>query len=73
MNYKCINDFEIPVYDEDETPTENYGTVGKDSVWKPASRGGELPVRLLLVCGSSDFDYIDISVETLKTNFQCVY
>lgn len=69
--YKCIKAFELPKYDENNSPTDNYGKVEEGSVWEYAhDYVSEADARLYLVNGNSDFDFIDIIHERLEEYFQ---
>ena len=55
QKYKCIKEFYLPKYDENECPD---GYVG------------ESDIRLYLENGDDDFGYIDITYKTLEEYFE---
>lgn len=71
QKYKCIKEFELPIYDEDECPTDNYNTIHKGSVYEYTDGYvGESDIRMYLENGDDDFHYIDITFDTLKECFE---
>ena len=71
QKYKCIKEFELPIYDENECPTDNYNTIHKGSVYEYTDGCiGESDIRMYLEDGDDDFGYIDITFDTLKECFE---
>ena len=71
MKYRCIKEFELPMYDEWENPTDDYHTVHIGSIYEyEPDYVGESDVRMYLEDGDSDFDYIDITYERLEEYFE---
>lgn len=69
--YKCIKEFELPVYDENENPTDDYHTVRKGSVYEYSSDyRGESDIRMYLEDVDEVFGYIDITYEQLEEFFE---
>lgn len=70
QKYECIKNFELPMYDEYENPTEDYHTVHKGSIYEyTEGYRGESDIRLYLENGDDDFDYIDITYKHLEEYF----
>lgn len=71
MKFRCIKEFELSVYDEEENPTEDYKTVHVGSIYEYESGYcGESDVRMYLEDGDDDFGYIDITYSLLDECFE---
>lgn len=71
MKYRCIKEFELPMYDEYENPTSDYHTVHLGSVYETqVDYRGESDIRLYLEDGNDDFGYIDITFIMLDEYFE---
>lgn len=71
--YKCINEFELPFFDEDGRMTNGIHKVSKGSIWEYAhDYTSNCDARLYLKEGNSDFEYIDITYERMKKYFNRV-
>lgn len=71
MKYKCKKEFELPMYDEWENPTDDYHTVHIGSIYEyEPDYSGESDVRMYLEDGDDDFGYIDITFEHLEEYFE---
>ena len=57
QKYKCIKEFYLPKYDENECPTDEYATIHEGSVYEYTD-------------GYDDFGYIDITYKTLEEYFE---
>nr|DAE96914.1 MAG TPA: hypothetical protein [Bacteriophage sp.] len=69
--YKCIKEFYLPKYDENDSPTDEYGTIHKGSIYEYTEGYiGESDIRLYLEDGDDDYSYLDISYETLEKYFE---
>ena len=68
--YKCIKEFELPFFDEDGRVTEGIHTISKGSIWEYAhDYKSNSDVRMYLIGGNSDFEYIDITYESMEKYF----
>lgn len=71
MKYKCINEFEIQMCDDDCFMIDNdYRNVPAGSIWEVSESnllGGE--VHLVCISGCDDFGWIEITNEHLEENF----
>lgn len=68
--YKCIKEFRVPLYDENDCPTNHYTTIHKGSVYEYTDGYvGESDIRMHLEDGDDDCGYIDITYDTLESNF----
>lgn len=66
--YKCIKEFYVPKYDEDDNPTDEYITIRKGSIYEYTEGYiGESDIRLYL---EDDCDYLDITYEILNEYFE---
>lgn len=71
MKFRCIKEFELGMYDEDENPTEDYHTVHIGSVYEyQPDYIGECDVRMYLEDGDDDFGFIDITYKMLDECFE---
>ena len=71
QKYECIKEFELPMYDENESPTDDYHTVHTGSIYEyEEGYEGESDIRLYLEYGDDDFSYIDITLEHLVEYFK---
>lgn len=71
QKYKCIKEFYLPKYDENECPTDEYATIHEGSVYEYTDGYvGESDIRLYLENGVNDFGYIDITYKTLEKYFE---
>lgn len=69
--YKCIKEFYVSKYDENDSPTDEYITIHKGSIYEYTEGYiGESDIRLYLEDGDDDCDYLDISYETLEKCFE---
>ena len=69
--YRCIKDFSIPKYDENECPTEEYLTVRKGAVYEHTEGYvSQSDIRLYLEDGDDDCGYLDITYKTLEEYFE---
>lgn len=70
QKYKCIKEFELPMYDEYENPTSDYNTVHKDGIYEyTEGYVGESDIRMYLEDGDEDFGFIDITFKHLEEYF----
>ena len=68
--YKCVEEFDLPFFDEDGRMTDGFHKVSKDSIWEYAQDyTSDSDARLYLKDGNSDFEYIDITYERLNECF----
>ena len=73
MVYRCINSFELPLVDDDGYSTEENSPVGCNTLWKLEEEsaytltGAE--IRLISL-DKAGFDWIEISKDRLKSNFE---
>jgi len=73
QKYECIKEFELPMYDEDESPTDDYHTVHKGSIYEYTEGYiGESDIRMYLEDGDDDFGYIDITYKDLEEYFRMI-
>lgn len=73
MKYRCIKEFELPMYDEYENPTNDYHTVHIGSVYEyQPDYKSESDIRMYLEDGDDDFGYIDITYQMLDDYFERV-
>jgi len=69
-NYKCIKGFSLPVYDENESQTDEWSEVSMNTTWRTPEDdeyraiGGEVRLE------SDDLGWIEISEQTLKEYFE---
>ena len=71
QKYKCIKEFYLPKYDENECHTDEYATIHEGSVYEYTDGYvGESDIRLYLENGDDDFGYIDITYKTLEEYFK---
>lgn len=71
MKYRCIKEFELPLYDEYENSTSDYRTVHLGSVYETQlDYRSESDIRLYLEDGDDDFGYIDITFNMLDECFE---
>ena len=71
QKYKCIKEFYVPKYDENDCPTDEYLTVHKNSVYEYTDGYvGESDIHLYLEDGDDDLSYLDITYTTLKNYFK---
>ena len=69
--YRCIKEFNVSKYDEDDCPTDEYVTIHKGSIYEYTDGYvGESDIRMYLESGDDDFGYLDITYETLKECFE---
>lgn len=69
--YRCIKDFSIPKYDENECPTEEYLTVRKGAIYEHTDGYvSQSDIRLYLEDGDDDCGYLDITYKTLEECFE---
>lgn len=68
--YKCIKEFYVPLYDEDDCPTDKYITINKGSIYE-YTQGyvGESDIRMYLEDGDDDCGYLDITYQHLQEYF----
>lgn len=66
--YKCIKEFYVPKYDENDIVTDEYITIHKGSIYEyTVVYIGESDIQLYLEDGDG---YLDISYETLEKCFK---
>lgn len=74
MKYECIKALRLSLFDEDGFDTDKYGYIRVGSVWETNNKaniiGGE--IHLDKISGKSDYNWIEISEETLKESFRAV-
>lgn len=69
--YKCIKEFCVRKYDENDSPTDEYITIHKGSVYSTQrSYIGESDIRLYLKDGGDDCGYLDITYKSLNEYFE---
>lgn len=74
MVYRCTNDFELPLVDAGGYPTGESRYVVCDTLWEIEEdsvctlTGAE--IRLISTDEEEGFDWIDISKDMLKSNFE---
>lgn len=69
--YKCIKEFYVPKYDENDSPTDEYISIQEGSIYEYTEGYiGESDIRLYLEDGDDDCGYLDISYETLEKYFE---
>lgn len=63
--YKCIKEFAVPKYDQDEELIEGENfTIPVDSIWELQDHAYMSEIRL-----EGNFGWLEISLENLKENF----
>lgn len=69
--YKCIKEFYVPKYDENDSLTDEYITIHKGSIYE-YTQGyiGESDIRLYLEDGDDDCGYLDITYKRLNEYFE---
>lgn len=71
QKYKCIKEFYIPKYDENDSPTDEYVTIHKGSIYEYTEGYiGESDIRLYLEDGDDNYGYLDITYERLNEYFE---
>lgn len=69
--YKCIKEFYVPKYDENDIPTDEYITIHKNSIYEHTDGYiGESDIRLYLEDGDDDIGYLDITYNILEECFE---
>ena len=69
--YKCIKEFYVPKYDDNDSPTDEYITIHKGSVYEYTEGYiGESDIRLYLKDGGDDCGYLDITYKRLNEYFE---
>lgn len=69
--YKCIKEFHVPKYDENGSPTDEYITIRKGSVYEYTEGYiGESDIRLYSEDGDDDCGYLDITYKRLDEHFE---
>ena len=71
--YKCIKEFYVPKYDENDNPTDEYITIHKGSIYEYTEGYiGESDIRLYLEDGDDDcgYRYLDITYKILNEYFE---
>ncbi len=69
--YKCIKEFYVPKYDENDTPTDEYVKIHKGSIYEyTEGYVGESDIRLYLEDEDGDCSYLDITYKRLNEYFE---
>lgn len=72
MVYRCINSFELPLVDDDGYSTEENSLVDCNTLWELEENAYTLTgaeIRLISL-DEAGFDWIEISKDRLKSNFE---
>lgn len=69
--YKCIKEFYVSKYDENDRPTDEYVVIHKGSIYNHTNKYvGESDIRLYLEDGEDEINYLDITYKRLEEYFE---
>lgn len=69
--YRCIKNFQVPKYDENDCPTDEYITIREGSIYEHTDGYiGESDIRMYLEDGDDDAGYLDITFDRLEQYFE---
>lgn len=69
--YKCVKEFYVHQYDENNIPTNEYVIIHENSIYEYTDGYiGESDIRLYLEDGNDDIGYLDITYDILEECFE---